>query len=44
MSSRLRDLFGRIRKRIAGQEVTVHPSYGYRDPADAGTWIVPRGN
>ena len=41
MSSRLRDLFGRIRKRIAGQEVTVHPSYGYRDPADAATWIVP---
>lgn len=41
MSGRLRALFGRIRKRIAGQEITVHPSYGYRDPADEGTWLVP---
>lgn len=41
MSKRLVSLFGRIRKRIAGQEITVYPSYGYHDPADEAMWIVP---
>ena len=41
MSIRLRNLFSRLRKRVAGQEVTVYPSYGYRDPGDDSTWIVP---
>lgn len=41
MSIRLRNLFSRLGKRVAGQEVTVYPSYGYRDPGDDSTWIVP---
>ena len=41
MSAWLRNLFIGIRKRIAGQEITVYPSYGYRDPGDDSTWIVP---
>lgn len=41
MGTGLKALFRRIRTRIAGQEVTVYPSYGYRDPADASHWIVP---
>jgi hypothetical protein len=37
----IRTLFSRIRKRIAGQEVTLYPSYGYRDPGDETSWLVP---
>ncbi len=38
---KIRNLFDRIRRRVAGQEVTVYPSYGYRDPGDPACWIVP---
>jgi hypothetical protein len=37
----LRRTVDSMRERIFGQEVTVYPSYGYRDPRDARTWIVP---
>ena len=30
-----------LRSRIFQKEVTVYDSYGYRDPADQDTWIVP---
>jgi hypothetical protein len=35
------DAFEKLRRRIVGMEVTVYPTYGYRDPADEGAWIVP---
>src|SRR4051812_13225549 len=38
---KIREVFSRIRRRIAGQAVTVYPSYGYRDPTEEGAWIVP---
>ncbi len=41
MGTKLRALFAAIRRRIEGKELTVYPSYGYRDPADAGTWVAP---
>jgi hypothetical protein len=30
-----------LRARIFQKEVTVYDSYGYRDPADQGMWLVP---
>ncbi len=30
-----------LRSRIFRKEVTVYDSYGYRDPADQGMWIIP---
>ena len=30
-----------LRTRLLGQEVTLYPSYGYPDPRDSETWIVP---
>jgi hypothetical protein len=37
----LRTLVQELRARILQKEVTVYNSYGYRDPADAGMWVVP---
>jgi hypothetical protein len=37
----LRTLFEELRARILRKEVTVYDSYGYRDPADQGMWLVP---
>src|SRR5688572_5820420 len=37
----LRTLFQELRSRILQKEVTVYDSYGYRDPADEGMWVVP---
>lgn len=39
--SKVKKLFHEIRARIVGKEVTVYPSYGYRDPADKSMWLVP---
>ena len=41
MPAFIRRAFGALRQRILGQEVTVYPSYGYADPRDPQTWIVP---
>ncbi|MGI8604241.1 MAG: phosphatidate phosphatase App1 family protein [Verrucomicrobiales bacterium] len=30
-----------LRARLLGQEVTVYPTYGYREPGDATVWGVP---
>jgi hypothetical protein len=30
-----------LKARIVGKQVTVYPSYGYRDPADETMWVVP---
>jgi hypothetical protein len=37
----LRTLFQELKARILQKEVTVYSSYGYRDPADEGMWVVP---
>ena len=37
----LRTLFQELRSRILQKAVTVSDSYGYRDPADDGMWVVP---
>ena len=37
----LRTIFDELKSRIFQKEVTVYDSYGYRDPADAGVWLVP---
>jgi hypothetical protein len=37
----LKALFGELRARILQKEVTVYDTYGYRDPSDAATWLVP---
>ena len=37
----LKTVFQELRARILQKEVTVYNSYGYRDPADKGVWVVP---
>ncbi len=41
MRDKLKKLFHEVKARIVGKEVTVYPSYGYRDPADKNMWLVP---
>jgi hypothetical protein len=36
-----RRTYDSLRQRILGQEITVYPTYGYRDPRDPRVWIVP---
>src|SRR5689334_11566533 len=37
----LQRLVDELKSQIFRKEVTVYNSYGYRDPADAGMWLVP---
>ncbi len=37
----LRDTLHKLKERVVGKEVTVYPTYGYRDSADTAAWIVP---
>ena len=30
-----------IRERLLGQQITVYPTFGFRDPADGKRWHVP---
>ncbi|HET6409865.1 MAG TPA: hypothetical protein VFG14_18390, partial [Chthoniobacteraceae bacterium] len=39
--STFRRVMMHLRTRLLGQEVTLYPSYGYPDPRDPETWIVP---
>ena len=39
--STFRRVMNHLRTRLLGQEVTLYPSYGYPDPRDPMTWIVP---
>ena len=35
------DTLESVKRRIVGKNVTVYPSYAYRDPADPQVWIAP---
>jgi hypothetical protein len=41
MRTKIKTLFQEMKTRILGKEVTVYPTYGYRDPADQNMWLVP---
>jgi len=41
VKDKIGDTFESVKRQIVGKEVTVYPSYGYRDRADPETWIVP---